>query len=89
MARSVTARSLYEALRERLAGLCLKGASVHEKRSDYAAALDRLRDGLDVLEGQETLETALIYLARAGIHHRQGDKIEHRGSAPCRQNDQA
>lgn len=68
-----------DAMARRLADLCCKTASIHEKKSSYDTAFNWLRGGLLALEGMDAIEVARIYLLGAGIHHRQGknsDAIE-------------
>ncbi|HET90407.1 MAG TPA: tetratricopeptide repeat protein, partial [Chloroflexi bacterium] len=60
----------------RLADLCRRTATIHEKRSDYDAALDSLRGGLLALEGMDAVEAARIYLLGAGVYRRQGRNEE-------------
>jgi len=67
----ITSASIEEMAR-RLGDLCCKTAAIHEKRSDYATALNWLRGGLLAVEGTEAVEAARIYLLGAGIHQRQG-----------------
>ena len=65
-----------ESRARRLADLCRKAASIHEKQSDYDAAFSWLQGGLDALEGIETIEKAQIYRLGAGIYFRQGNHGE-------------
>ena len=60
----------------RLADLCRKTASIHEKRSNYTTAFNWLRGGLIALEGMEVIEVAHIYRLGAGVYHRQGKNSE-------------
>jgi tetratricopeptide (TPR) repeat protein len=57
---------------ERLAGLCRKTAMLHERKGQYAAALQWLDQGLSAVGVEQTLETSRIRLAGAGVHSRQG-----------------
>jgi class 3 adenylate cyclase/tetratricopeptide (TPR) repeat protein len=65
-----------EEMARRLADLCCKTASIHEKKSSYNTAFNWLRGGLLALEGMDAIETARIHLLGAGIHHRQGKNSE-------------
>jgi adenylate cyclase len=69
------ARSLLAAVpeaSERLAGLCRKTAMLYERKGQYDTAFRWLEQGLSVLAGDATLETARIRLAGTGIYQRQG-----------------
>jgi tetratricopeptide (TPR) repeat protein len=59
-----------------LAGLCRKTAMLHERKGEYQAAFDWLKQGLGVLDDDTALEVARIRLAGAGIYSRQGKHSE-------------
>ncbi len=60
----------------RLAELCRRTAAIHEKKSDYDAALDSLRGGLLAIEGLDAIEAARIYIGGAAVYRRQGKNEE-------------
>ncbi len=65
-----------EDMARRLADLCYRTASIHEKKSSYETAFNWLRGGLLALEGLDAIETVRIRLLGAGIYHRQGKNSE-------------
>lgn len=56
----------------RLAGLCRKTAVLYERKGEYQAASEWLKQGLSLLDDDAELEVARIRLAGAGIYSRQG-----------------
>jgi tetratricopeptide (TPR) repeat protein len=65
-----------EDMARRLADLCFRTASIHEKKSSYDTAFNWLRGGQLAMEGMDAVEVARIYLLGAGIYHRQGKNSE-------------
>jgi tetratricopeptide (TPR) repeat protein len=56
-----------------MAEICRKIAAVYERRSEYEASLEWLSEALKYFEEQKpTIDTARIYILRAGVFYRQG-----------------
>jgi class 3 adenylate cyclase/tetratricopeptide (TPR) repeat protein len=58
------------------ADLCGKTGHIHESKGDYDQALEWVQRGLALLGAAACIETARLYLLRAGIDHRQGNNRE-------------
>ncbi len=58
------------------AELCRKTGHIYEYRGEYDTTLEWVNHGLRLLGAADCIETARLYLLRAGIHHRQGNNPE-------------
>jgi predicted ATPase/class 3 adenylate cyclase len=59
-------------VRRQRADLCRKTGKVYEFRGEYERALDWIDRGLALQGTTHNIETASLYLLRAGLYHRQG-----------------
>jgi class 3 adenylate cyclase/predicted ATPase len=59
-------------VRRQRADLCRKTGQVYEFRGEYEQALTWIDRGLTLLGTVHSIETASLYLLRAGLYHRQG-----------------